>query len=245
MVIVCCAVGHAATKVRPLISRPVPRTTLAGSGRCAPGRPMRYTHNMPSSRQGRSAGPGAAPGKYALLDTRATSTCSGATTRGGNRHVQGRARSTPEQGTLNVPRRDTDTAPAIVRIAHHRGVKADRDVVQKHLAVDRPDIDSYLMAVLERGELTRRISDVGPGGLGEVVSRAAGHHDQRDVVLKCHRRNGAHRSVSSCGDQYRCPFTHCVSRKGCCPVTGAQLTHVDEPLPGGATDGGLVDPETG
>src|SRR4051794_9167503 len=154
VVIVCCAVGQAATKVRPLISRPVPRTTLAGSGRCAPGRPMRYTHNMPSSRQGRSAGPGATPGKYALLDTRATSTCSGATTRGGHRHAQRRTTSTPEHGTLNVPRCDTDTAPAIGRIAHHLGVEADRDVVQKYPAVDHPDIDPYLTAVLERGELT-------------------------------------------------------------------------------------------
>jgi hypothetical protein len=83
VVIVCCAVGHAATNARPLMSRPVPRRTRAGSGRRAPGRPSRYTHNMPSSRRGRSARPGATPGEYALLDTSVTSTCSGATTRRG------------------------------------------------------------------------------------------------------------------------------------------------------------------
>jgi hypothetical protein len=81
--IVCCVVGHAATTARPLMSRPVPRTSRAGSGRCAPGSPTTYTHSMPSSRRGRSAGPGAAPGEYALLDTRTTKTCSGVTTRGG------------------------------------------------------------------------------------------------------------------------------------------------------------------
>jgi hypothetical protein len=45
-------------------------------------------------------------------------------------------------------------------------------------------------------------------------------------VLDCHRRNGAYRSVS-CGEQYLSPVVHCVPRKGFCPVTGAQLTHVD------------------
>jgi len=144
VVIVCCAVGHAATKVRPLISRPVPRATLADSGRCAPGRPMRYTHNMPSSRRGRSAGPGATPGKYALFGHQSYQHLLWGHDPWGHRHAHRRTTSTPEQGTLNVPRRDTDPAPVIVRIAHHRGVKADRDVVQKHLAVDRPAIDSHL-----------------------------------------------------------------------------------------------------
>jgi hypothetical protein len=31
VVIVCCAVGHAATNARPLMSRPVPRTSLAAT----------------------------------------------------------------------------------------------------------------------------------------------------------------------------------------------------------------------
>jgi hypothetical protein len=89
-----------------------------------------------------------------------------------------------------------------------------------------PTSTPYLVAVVEWGEFARLISDVCPAVLGEVVSRAAGHHDQRDVVLDCHRRNGAYRSVS-CGEQYLSPVVHCVPRKGFCPVTGAQLTHVD------------------
>ena len=55
VVIVCCVVGHAATNARPLTSRPVPRTSLASSGRCAPGRPTRYTHTCP--RQDEDAAP--------------------------------------------------------------------------------------------------------------------------------------------------------------------------------------------
>jgi hypothetical protein len=133
-----------------------------------------------------------------------------------------------------------DSAPAIVRVAHHRGVEADRDVVQKYLVVDRPDIDPSLGTVLKRGQLARRISDVCPAVFGEVVSGAAGNHDQGDVVFDCYSRDGTHRSVSSCGDQHLSSRMHHVPRQGFCPVTGAQLTDIDLPCLSGPADGGLV-----
>jgi len=48
----------------------------------------------------------------------------------------------PEQGTLRVPRRDPDPALPVLRIAHHGGIEADRDVVEEHPAVDRADVDA-------------------------------------------------------------------------------------------------------
>jgi hypothetical protein len=67
-------------------------------------------------------------------------------------------------------------------------------------------------------------------------------YDQGDVVLRCRPRDGTYRSVPSRGDQYLRSLTHCVPRKNFCLVTDAQLANIDEPVPGGATDGGLVHP---
>jgi hypothetical protein len=114
VVIVCCAVGHAATNARPLMSRPVPRRTRAGSGRRAPGRPR----DTP---------------QHALVKTR-TQRQTGRHARGirvvGHeryQHLLGRhdparywsaQRRTPpprEEGTLGVARRDKYPAPTVVR----------------------------------------------------------------------------------------------------------------------------------
>jgi hypothetical protein len=238
VVIVCCAVGHAATNARPLMSRPVPRRTRAGSGRRAPGRPSRYPTTCPrqdedaapdrAPRPGNTRcwtralpAPARAPQPGEVLECAATHTASP-----GGGHA---GRSAPRQvsgadGSLDV---------------HHRGVQANRDVVQKHLAVDRPDIDPYLVAVLDRGELTCGVSDVCPAVLAKWLRVPQGTTIRKRRARRPPSRRHS-RSVSSGGDEHLSALVHRVPSERVRPVTRTHLTDIDLPGRSGSTDGGLV-----
>ena len=81
-----------------------------------------------------------------------------------------------------------------------RGVEAERDVVQEAPLARAADVHAPLLA-LESGERGERVVAVEPEVAREMVARAVGHDDERQVALDGDRRDAGHGAVAAGGPE--------------------------------------------
>jgi hypothetical protein len=108
-----------------------------------------------------------------------------------------------------------------------RGVDAERDVVQEAPLAGASDVHTPLLAV-ERVQRGERVVAVEPDVAGEVVARAEGDDDERQVALDGDRRHARDRAVAAGGGEH---LGVGVPRELGRVVALAEHVHLDSPFP--------------